>query len=182
MRLKVKDVPKYPGYKVSGIVRGEQLHEYRFLVFLQKHLKLNVKSLPKRVDKKHGAWLDDTHMFPPVRGYAKMLVPEYGEYPCDICQFARYNSQCRVQSVCMPYLHYMLADFDKMSGKLLVKKNIPVKFKVPHDERKGRRRIEGKPERQRASSGSRNDSSVPLKRSTRKGGARKRKPAGRKRR
>jgi hypothetical protein len=181
MRLKVKDSNEYPGYKVCGVDRGKKADEHAFYAFLVNKMKLPLKSLPRRIDKKQGAWLDGKHMFPPVRGYAKLLVPELEKYPCDVCEFARYNSQCRLQAACMPYLYYMLASTEKMVGPAVPKKNLNVAFKVPNDRKKGKGKGKEKGKgnsgaaRQRKSAGSRNDPSVPRKRSAKKGKAGKEK-------
>lgn len=116
MKLKVRAVKKWPGYKIVGVEPATKEEKAALFKFCKDILGLDITRMPLKNDLVTGKWFDKNWMFPPVRcdvkGRALTLIPDGEHMPCEICQFAQYNAACLLSKKCVPYIYWM---FDNLT-------------------------------------------------------------------
>ncbi len=113
----------YGDEKGGGIIitTAPDSHVEQYSQFVLEELKLELKRLPIKADKASGFRIVKNKtewILPPARETSQVLIPAPGAYPCDICEFARYNQLCQHQRVCTAFTYWSLGTAEKMDGGL----------------------------------------------------------------
>lgn len=87
----------------------------QFLRFLTDHLHMDIKKFPTRVPRKSGL-LVGSWVLPPFRFTNSPLIPAANYYPCDLCEFARYNSLCAAQSSCAAHAYWSMQKLEQLES------------------------------------------------------------------
>jgi len=86
-----------------------------FLLFLMNHLHMDISKIPSRVPRKLGAHVGGW-VIPPFRFTSDPLIPAADYYPCDLCEFARYNALCSLQSNCAPHAFWSMQKLEQLES------------------------------------------------------------------
>jgi hypothetical protein len=159
-------------------------NEGSFLRFLTEHLHIDIPRLPKRAARRSGATVGDW-LIPPFRFTSEPLVPAADFYPCDLCEFARYNALCARQNKCAPHAYWSMQKLEMLESstpkraRAAVIRHLGLKVRRPKNEQEAKKK-------QRAADKQRKGKRVANNRSYKKPAAKRKKApkgkGGRKRR
>jgi hypothetical protein len=100
------------------IISAPKSHIKELQAFLHDELKIDVKRIPRRAPRRTGIKLG-RWILPPARTTNKTLIPPPREYPCNICEFARYNQLCQHQKNCAVFAYWTIRSANQMPNRQL---------------------------------------------------------------